>query len=102
MLRKVLSELVASDNAARVLMGLREAADANPITFPPDQRIRAFLTAERPGVMPQLTAVRDAGTGRAFLQVAAGTTSAGAVAVTNAIVTIELVPNMVKADGSSL
>lgn len=102
LLKKILSETVASDGLARCLLGLREASEASSINFPADDRIRARLVAETVGVMPQLTAVRDAGTGRAFLQVTAGTTSGGATAVTKAFVELEVVLANCKPDGSAI
>jgi hypothetical protein len=107
LLRKVLSELVAAsigpgapDGFARALLGLREETETGAAFA--DQRVRVSMVPERVGVMPSVTAVRDAGTGRAFLSVQAGTTSAGALAVTKVILTLELLQDNMKADGSSV
>ncbi len=93
-LRKVLGEAVASDAAARVLLGLRAAADSAL----GDQRMRVTYVTQTAGLMPAITALRDAGTGLAFLAV----TAAGAGASTEGILTLEIIEENQKADGSSV
>ena len=91
-LRKVLGEAAATDAAARLLLGLRQAADT---AVPADGRIQVTVVPNTAGLMPQVIA--KTGTGRANLAI----TAAGAGAATQVLVTIRLIRENQKVDGSA-
>jgi len=91
-LRRVLGEAAGSDAAARLILGLRQAADA---AVAADGRIRVTVVPNIAGLMPQVIA--KAGAGRANLAI----TAAGAGASTQVLVTVELVRENMKTDGSA-
>jgi hypothetical protein len=91
-LRKVLGEAAATDAAARLLLGLRQAADS---AVAADGRIRVTVVPNTAGLMPQVIA--KTGSGRANLAV----TAAGAGAATQVLITVELVRENMRIDGSA-
>jgi hypothetical protein len=92
-LAKVLGEAAATDAAARLKLGLRQAADT---AVADDGRIRITVVPNTAGLMPQV--IGKTGTGRANLAI----TAAGAGAATQVLVTIELVRENMRADGGAL
>lgn len=92
-LAKVLGEAAATDQLARVKLGLRQAADA---AIADDGRILISVVPNTAGLMPQV--IGKTGTGRANLAI----TAAGAGAATQVQVTIELKRENMRLDGSSV
>ena len=92
-LAKVLGQAAATDALARQLLNLRQAADAAVV---PDGRLQITMIPNTAGLMPQLIA--KTGTGRANLAV----TAAGAGAATQVLITIRLIRENMKNDGSSV
>lgn len=96
-LRSVLLEAVADDATARARLGLRSLA-ADPV----DNRIVVKMVTLTAGIPPAVEAVRDAGTGRAFLRITPAAALAGVVAASPTKITFELDPTNQRRDGGTI